>query len=342
MMPGSKGHAFHACMRKHGFRIMKGDFMEYYLAPMEGITTYVYRRAYHACFAPMDKYFTPFLVPHTKKGLTAKEINEILPEHNAGMYLVPQILTNDAEGFVQTVEKLKNYGYREVNLNLGCPSRTVASKFRGSGFLAKPEELDRFLREIFDRADIDISIKTRIGRDEPEEFERLLEIYNQYPLKELIIHPRVQQDYYNNCPNLAVFGAGLSESRCPVCYNGDIFTVEDFRRLVGRFPDIQTVMLGRGIIGDPFLVEQAKKDGEREEEICAKPGEQLKAFHDKVLADYMEINFGDKNVLFKMKEIWCYLGKQFEGSEKLLKKIRKEQRVREHAEAANELFALLS
>lgn len=118
--------------------------------------------------------------------------------------------------------------------------------------------------------------------------------------------------------------------------------MEDFRRLVGRFPDIQTVMLGRGIIGNPFLMEQARKDGERKEEICAKPGERLKAFHDKVLADYMEINFGDKNVLFKMKEIWCYLGKQFEDSEKLLKKIRKAQRVRDYEEAANELFALLS
>lgn len=325
--------------------------MKYYLAPMEGITTYVYRRAYHAFFAPMDKYFTPFLVPHTKKGLTTREINEILPEHNENMYLVPQILTNDAEGFLQTVEKLKNYGYREVNLNLGCPSRTVVSKFRGSGFLAKPAELDRFLAEIFDRADVDISIKTRIGKDAPEEFERLLEIYNQYPLKELIIHPRVQQDYYNNHPNLAVFAAGLAGSRCPVCYNGDIFGAEDFRRVFERFPDIRTVMLGRGIIGNPFLVEQAKG-------VCAEPegmsgesgrlpassvsGERLRAFHDKILADYMEINFGDKNILFKMKEIWCYLGKQLGDSEKLLKRIRKAQKVKEYEQAARELFALLS
>ena len=96
--------------------------MVYYLAPLEGITTYIYRSAYHQYFAPMDKYFTPFLVPHTKKGFSKKEQNEILPEHNEGMYLVPQIMSNDADAFLHTVRKLENFGYREVNLNLGCPS----------------------------------------------------------------------------------------------------------------------------------------------------------------------------------------------------------------------------
>ena len=109
--------------------------MKYYLAPLEGITTYIYRRAYHTHYRPMEKYFTPFLVPHTKKDFNTREKNDILPEHNPDMYLVPQILANDAKGFLDTVEKLKMYGYDEVNLNLGCPSKTVVSKGRGSGFL---------------------------------------------------------------------------------------------------------------------------------------------------------------------------------------------------------------
>ncbi len=324
---------------------------KYYLAPLEGITTYVYRRAYHTYYKSMDKYFTPFFVPHTKKGFNTRETQEILPDNNEGMYLVPQILTNDVEGFLQTVEKLKVYGYREVNLNLGCPSKTVVSKFRGSGFLAKPKELDEFLYQIFEKVDVKVSVKTRIGRDNPEEFDRILDIYNRYPLEELIIHPRVQKDYYGNTPNLNVFSDATKKCRCPLCYNGDIFMAEDCQNICGQFPKIGAVMLGRGIIGDPELLEDisgCKADMGRTSSVRAdgrmifRDVQRLRAFHDKLLAEYREINFGDTNVLFKMKEIWCYLGKRFEGGEKILKKIKKAQKVNDYEKAVDELFALLS
>lgn len=324
---------------------------KYYLAPLEGITTYVYRRAYHTYYKSMDKYFTPFFVPHTKKGFNTRETQEILPDNNGGMYLVPQILTNDVEGFLKTVEKLKIYGYREVNLNLGCPSKTVVSKFRGSGFLAKPKALDEFLDQIFEKADVKISVKTRIGRDEPEEFARILDIYSKYPLEELIIHPRVQKDFYGNTPNFEVFENAIGECRCPLCYNGDIFTAEDYQDICRRFPKVSAVMIGRGIIGNPELAERMA-EGEESRERGVRVGverrsvfqdaKRLRAFHDKLLADYMEINFGDTNVLFKMKEIWCYLGKQFEGGEKILKKIKKVQKINEYERVVDELFSLLS
>lgn len=306
--------------------------MMYYLAPMEGITTYIYRRAYHKYFTPMDKYFTPFLVPHTKKNFTAKELNEILPEHNENMYLVPQILSNDAEGFLKTVKKLEAFGYREINLNLGCPSKTVVSKYRGSGFLAKPEELERFLDEIYDAAEAEISIKTRIGKASPEEFERLLKLYNKYPVKELIIHPRVQQDFYKNVPRLEVFEEAVRESKNPLCYNGDIFRAADYEKICRRFPGVPAVMLGRGIIGNPGLLEEIKGEGIPE-------AGRLRAFHDKILEDYTAIGFGDKNVLFKMKEIWCYMGSLFPGGEKQLKKLKKAEKIRNYELAVNELFS---
>ena len=110
-----------------------------------------------------------------------------------GMYAVPQILTKNAEDFIQTAETLQEYGYNEVNLNLGCPSKTVVTKGRGAGFLDRPDELDKFLDEIFRKCDMKISIKTRLGMDDPEEFEDLLTIYNKYPLEELIVHARVQK-----------------------------------------------------------------------------------------------------------------------------------------------------
>lgn len=308
--------------------------MRYYLAPLEGITTYIYRNAYHQYFAPMDKYFTPFLVPHTKKGFSTKELNEILPDHNKGLYLVPQILSNDADGFLSTVKKLRRYGYREVNLNLGCPSKTVVSKHRGSGFLAKTEELEKFLMRIYGESETEISIKTRLGKASPEEFKRLLEIYNRYPVKELIIHPRVQQDFYQNKPNLPVFAEAVKESKNPLCYNGDIFSASDYRRIQESFPGIPAVMMGRGMIGNPGLLDEIK--GEQ-----PKNAERLRAFHDKIFADYMSLNFGDKNVLFKMKEIWCYMGKSFAGGEKQLKRVKKAERIADYIRAVDELFALL-
>ena len=207
--------------------------MKYYLAPLEGITTYIYRRAYHTHYRPMEKYFTPFLVP--------------------------QILTNDAKGFLDTVEKLKGYGYDEVNLNLGCPSKTVVSKGRGSGFLIHTEELNRFLDEIYAKADVKISIKTRIGKFDADEWGELLRIYNQYPLEELIVHPRVQQQFYKGHPDLDAFADAVKECKHTLCYNGDIFTTEDMEKLKKRFPEASCIMLGRGILRNPELIEIMEK-----------------------------------------------------------------------------------
>lgn len=305
--------------------------MKYYLAPLEGITTYIYRRAYHTCFCPMDKYFTPFLVPHLKKGFSTKEKNEIIPEHNPGMYLVPQIMTNCAGDFIKTVEKLQVYGYQEVNLNLGCPSKTVVSKFRGSGFLGKPEELDRFLDEIFSKSRVKISVKTRIGKDSPEEFEHLLEIYRRYPLEELIIHPRIQLDFYKNHPNLDEFGKSLEQEYFPICYNGDIFQPDDYEKIRQRFPDVKRIMLGRGIIMDPSLAEQLK--GKERASL-----NRLRQFHDQIYGDYQSLDMGDKNVLFKMKELWCYMGEMFPEQKKALKAIKKAENKERYEEAVREIL----
>lgn len=305
--------------------------MRYYLAPLEGVTTHIFRRVYHACFSPMDKYFTPFLSPHSKRRLTAKEESEILPENHRGMKLVPQILTNQAQSFLQTAEKLAYYGYEEVNLNLGCPSKTVVSKGRGSGFLAYPEELDRFLDEIFQGAKMRISVKTRIGKEDPEEFPRLLEIYNQYPLEELIIHPRVQTDYYKGAPNLDIFEEAVQNSQNPVCYNGDICSVQDAEKIEERFPSVPACMIGRGVIANPGLLGEIRGAG-------AADCEAIREFHDRLYEEYRRLNMGDRNVLFKMKEIWSYLGGMFPGCEKQLKRIRKAERTDRYEEAVNACF----
>ena len=319
--------------------------MKYYLAPLEGITTYIYRRAYHQHFTAMDKYFTPFLVPHTKKGFSTKEKNDVMPEHSPGMNLVPQIMSNQAESFLHTVEKLKVYGYEEVNLNLGCPSKTVVSKGRGSGFLADPEGLDRFLDEIFKKCDVKISIKTRIGKDDPEEFVRLLDIYNQYPVEELIIHPRVQKDFYKNQPDLDVFRDAVEGSKIPLCYNGDIFTPESHDEMRREFPQVDTFMLGRGILMNPALLdiicmgektEVEKAETLRKMQSADRYKKKIHAFLEQIKCDYLEVGMGEKNTLFKLKELWAYMGQNVPDAKKALKRIRKSQSMADYDSASRE------
>lgn len=306
--------------------------MNFYFAPMEGITGYIFRNAYNTFFPCIDKYFTPFLSPNQNRGLGSKEMKDILPKNNEGMYVVPQILTNNAEHFIRAARELKEeYGYHEVNLNLGCPSGTVVAKGKGAGFLAKRKELDIFMEQVFAAANIKISVKTRIGKESAEEFYELMHIFNKYPLHELIVHPRVQTDYYNNTPNKEMFGYAVSAGKNPLCYNGDIVTKQDYQQICGEFPQINSVMIGRGVLRDPSLIDRIKGE----------PGadkRRIKEFHDKLYSDYKESFSGDVNLLFKMKELWFYMIHMFPEGEKYLKKIKKTSRLCDYEEITDRLF----
>lgn len=305
--------------------------MKYYLAPMEGITGFIYRNTYKKFFDNIDKYFTPFIVPTSSKSFKTKELRDILPENNKGMNIVPQILTNDSDGFITTARKLQQLGYSEINLNLGCPSGTVVSKNRGSGFLAKREELDKFLDEIYKIDDMKISIKTRIGKDSSEEFYELIKIYNKYPLEELIIHPRTREDFYGNIPNLEVFKDALTLSNSPVCYNGDIFTLDDYNKLSKEFPELNTIMLGRGVLANPGLINEIRNNANLNKEV-------LKKFHDEIFNDYRNVFKDDKIAIYRMKELWGYMIYIFSDNKKYAKKIKKSQKVDDYNEAVASLF----
>ena len=294
--------------------------VKYYMAPLESVTTWIYRQAHAKIYGRLDKYFIPFLEPHEKRDFKTRELQEILPEHNENIYVVPQILTNRSEGFIKLAKALKDWGYEEINLNLGCPSKTVVTKGKGSGFLAKPEELERFLTEIFDAlsGEVKISVKTRIGKEDPEEFPALLELFNKYPMEELIIHPRVQKDGYGNVPRLELYELAEKQSVNPLCYNGDLYTREQIRNFAERFPGTERLMFGRGFLRDPGLLYNEGKDSK---DIF----EKFWAFHDLVYEGYQERNMGDRNVLFKMKELWSYQVYQFSEPERLFKTFKKVQ-----------------
>ncbi len=316
--------------------------MKYYLAPMEGITTYIYRSAYEHHFHNIDRYFTPFVV---NKRLSSREQQDLLPEHNKGMDVVPQILTNRAEDFLEVAKEIADMGYQTVNLNLGCPSGTVVAKKRGAGFLALPEELDAFLAEIFEKCPMKISIKTRIGMTDEAEWERLLAIYQKYPIEELIVHPRTQKDFYKYPPRLNTYEMAEKAFDIPLCYNGEIHSVEKMQEVTERFKNLDCVMIGRGILKNPGLVGEIQKSrGETEttenagSEACGVSKEIFRSFHDEIYHGYRKIMSGDRNTLYKMKELWSYMGQSFTNPEKYMKKIRKTERLVEYECIVASLF----
>ena len=305
--------------------------MKFYLAPMEGITGHIYRNSYEKYFHNIDKYFTPFIVPNQSVSLKTKELKDLLPQNNKGLNIVPQILTNNADGFILTANKLKQLGYEEINLNLGCPAGTVVSKKRGSGFLAYPEELDKFLDEIYKIDNMKISIKTRLGEERADEFYKLIEIYNKYPLEELIIHPRTREDFYGNTPNLEVFKDALKLSKHSICYNGDIFTLNSYNKIINEFPEVNKVMLGRGILANPGLIGEIKNNEFANKEI-------IKMFHDEIFENYTILLNEDKNAMYRMKELWGYMSHIFTNNKKYYKKIKKAQKAIDYKNAVNSLF----
>lgn len=303
--------------------------MNYDLAPMEGITTYIYRSTFQKYYGGISRYYTPFLA---SMHLSAREKNEILPEHNEGMTLIPQILSNRADEFLEITKSLRAYGYDTVNLNLGCPSGTVVSKHRGAGFLAVPEDLDVFLAEIFDKCPLKISIKTRIGISDESEWDDILKIYEKYPVEELIVHTRLQKDFYKLPARPHTFAAARRLG-IPLCYNGDITSIEAQQAALAADPSIDRIMLGRGIIADPELAETLSGH------TPVRDKDRLLNFLTDICDRYLTaMTGGERNTLYKLKEIWVYLGSLFEYGEKYLKKIKKANRLAEYETAMHALF----
>lgn len=291
----------------------------------------MYRNAHNAFFKSIDKYFTPFIAPNKNRSFSTREQIDILPENNQGLCIIPQVLTNHAEDFIRAAKELEQFGYGEINLNLGCPSKTVVSKHKGAGFLEQREALVSFLEQIYSHLTIKISIKTRIGMESPEEFYKLLEIYNSYPIEELIIHPRLQKDYYKNKPHLDIFTEAMRLSKNPVCYNGDIFTAKDYNQFTGSFPQVERIMCGRGLVANPGLMQAIQNNKPLDKQV-------LRQFHDKIYEEYQDILYGEKNVLFKMKELWFYMIYMFSNAEKYAKKLKKAERLCDYEQAVASLF----
>ena len=356
--------------------IQKIDF-----APMEGITGFVFRNAFHQVFSGVSRYYSPFLSPGPDIGIPKRDRRDILPENNRDVPLVPQILTNRAEDFLKTAELLYDFGYREVNLNLGCPSGTVVAKKKGAGFLSEPALLRNFLDDVFYGAsrmmpDLRISVKTRIGVNSPEEFPPLLSLFLQYPLSELIIHPRVRKEQYKGLVHMDTFAAAAREFgmrnaaaagtdgsafSAALTYNGDITDTVDILRVGGSFPVVTRVMCGRGLLRNPCLAEEyfadmppgtgGKTPGEPgkppEDPPAPEAGEaenerkrrKIRRFHELLVAGYEAAYPENPGIITaKLKELWFYLGDSFPGTAREQKALKKARTPEELIRAAEKVM----
>ena len=308
--------------------------MRYYAAPMQGITTWLWRRLHQEMFGGVEKYYTPFFSPTKDQCVPERDWRDLDPAANRGVFVVPQLMTCRAEDFLWAAKYLADLGYPEVNLNLGCPSGTVVAKGKGSGFLAKPDELDRFFETVF-AADlpIAISVKTRLGLREEDEFPRILAIYNRYPISELTIHPRVMRQLYRGQADREAFAAALPQCKPPVCYNGDITTTGQLHALEAEFPTLSGIMIGRGIIADPALFRKALGGP-------AATKAELRGYLDDLYHGYTEL-FGSAGcAISRMKGHWFYLIHCFADSEKLEKQLKKLREPWEYETVVNQIFTL--
>ena len=304
--------------------------MRYYFAPMEGITDSVYRRLHHRFFGGVDRYYMPFFSPTQHRTLTNREERELPPADSVSFEAVPQVLTRTAEDFLWAARVCADRGYREVNLNAGCPSGTVTAKGKGAGMLRAPEELNRFLEEIFSGSALPVSVKTRLGFSDPEEFAGLLEIFNRYPIRELTVHPRVRGEFYKGSVHMDAFEYALANSKNALCYNGDLTSVSQIGALSVKYPQVGSVMLGRGLVGDPGMLIPGGTDRQT-----------LKAFHDALVEEYRVLFGSARNSMFRMKDIWRLLICRFDGGEKLWKRLRKSTDLTAYLAITDEIFEKL-
>lgn len=304
--------------------------MNLYFAPLEGITGYIYRNVHKDFFGSCDQYYAPFIVPSDDEKLTKKSLKDILPENN-NCKLQVQILTNKSESFLKLEKHVKDLGYKEININLGCPSGTVVSKGRGAGFLKDTDGLDKFLYEVFEKTELAVSVKTRTGFYSGEEFGDLLEIYNKYPLTRLIVHPRVREEYYRGKPDMDVFDYAYKNSKNPLCYNGNVCTVGDFEDIVSKYPSLDGVMIGRGGITNPALFREIRGG--------AKLTDTELVEFTKVLAQkYNDVLKSETFTLHKLKEVWVYCMENFPENKKLSRAVKKAKSISEFTENIEEVI----
>ncbi len=320
------------------------------LGPFQGITDAPFRNVFKKHFGGIDKFYTPFFTGIQKDHAKNLQVEEIDPRFNDVETLTPQILSTDAEEILRFASQCKELGYKEINLNMGCPFPRVANKKRGCGLLPYPEKIEAMLSTVFERIDVKFSIKCRLGYFDPDEIVPVIEIFNQFPLSELIIHPRIGKQLYKGEADVKRFAELIPMIKAPLVYNGDIVSVDSFHRISETVEPVSEFMLGRGVLANPFLAEEIGELSELGElsDLSAfrRVGELLFENRKERLHEYIVDLYeerlrhagGSPKVLGRMKELWSYLMYSFDEPQNIWRKIKKINALKEYEEAVETIF----
>jgi tRNA-dihydrouridine synthase B len=309
--------------------------MMIYLSPVQGITDRIYRNLFSVYFKGVDLAVAPFISLSKKIKPESNLLREVYPDNNTGILTIPQIMSSKPDDFTRLANMLYDIGCGTVNWNLGCPFPMVVKKGRGAGMLCHPDRVESFLEKTMPALKPKLSIKLRIGLKYPDEILQLIPIFNRFELEELIIHPRTAVQMYAGEVDLDIFEQCLGLSKHRVVYNGDINSFEKYKMLAQRFGSVKRWMIGRGLIGNPFLAEKIKFHTEKP---YAEKIKIMRTFHDQLFAEYSKILYGPAHITNKMKEVWTYMGSFFANSEKIRKRINKTHHRDNYVDVVNKVF----
>ncbi|CAM4035480.1 MULTISPECIES: tRNA dihydrouridine synthase [Flavobacterium] len=304
-------------------------------SPLQGFTDFRFRNAQHKYFGGIDTYYAPYIRLDGKLVIKNAYQRDLQLENNDTLEVIPQVMTNDADEFLFVVKYIQELGYKELNWNLGCPYPMVTKRGMGSGLICDPAKIDHILNRVHNETDVIVSMKMRMGYENPEEILDVFPILDQYPLKNIAIHARIGKQLYNGGVNLEAFQRCTENTKHKLYYNGDITSVTKYREMKLRFPKIDHFMIGRGLIADPFLPSMIKNDTT---EYPKDRWEIFSEFHDTIYHEYDAALSGPTPIKMKMLGFWGYFSNSFSDPQKTLKKIKKASSPRAYQEAVKEIF----
>ena len=304
-------------------------------SPLQGFTDFRFRNAFNKYFGGIDTFYAPYIRFNNKLIIKNSYKTDLLPENNTGLELIPQIMTNDAEEFLFVVDYIQQLGYKELNWNLGCPYPMVTKRGMGSGLICKPEKINHILERVHNETDITVSMKMRMGYEQPEEILDTFPILDRYPLKNIAIHARIGKQLYKGGVNLDAFERCLNSTKHKLYYNGDITSVAKFKEMQERFPNIDHFMIGRGLIADPFLPSMIKNNTS---EYPKNRWEIFSEFHDTIYKQYDDALSGPTPIKMKMQGFWEYFSQSFSNPQKTFKKIKKANNPKAYQQAVAEIL----
>ncbi len=304
-------------------------------SPLQGFTDFRFRNAFHKYFGGIDTFYSPYIKLNGKMVIKGSYQRDILPENNTTLEVIPQIITNDADEFLFVAKYIRELGYKELNWNLGCPYPMVAKCGMGSGLISNTSQIEHILKRVHNETDVVVSMKMRMGYENPTEILNVFPILEQYPIKNIAIHARIGKQLYKGGVDLDSFQKCLETSKQKIYYNGDITSVAKYKELQERFPTIDHWMIGRGLIADPFLPSMIKNNTK---EYPKNRFEIFEAFHDEIYREYDAYLQGPTPIRMKMLGFWEYFSESFSNPQKTFKKIKKAGNSKNYEAAVKEIF----